>query len=504
MKARARLGYLALVALVALTLLALARSLALRIDHDEDIDALRFRLGVERFDVSALRPHAPFYPVYIAAAKLVAALGAPPRLALAWVSAGASAALTALTALLALEIFGPLAAALAGALAVASPFLWLLSEKLMSDMAGTSGIALALYLLTRARRSGAPAAAQRTAALVILGLGLGVRLSYFPFALVAVACVARAEGGSFAAYAGRARDLATGVVLWLVPLTLLAGARPLLMVTRIQALGHFTRWGGSALTVTSPTARLHGLVWGLWANLLGGAWPDAPRGRLLAAPLLALLLAVAARRAWRHFARAPELAPELPPELTLGTLAYLAWALLGQNTAYKPRHFLPLAPLLIVAIAGAAAELDARAPQRRLGAAAALILAASWFIDGALLAMEHRAPSPAAAIVRAVAETPTSDARPIVTRELVGMLAEGAPGRRLIFAPTTQALVDAVVASGPAGARVTSEALSTEARIALAARGLASTVELERVRSRYVDALWSDLALVAIRPTHSP
>src|SRR5262245_12974981 len=116
------------IALAALTLAALALRLAFRIDHDEDIDALRFRLGVERFDVAELRPHAPFYPVYIAAAKLIAGLGASPHLALAWISAGAGAALTAFTALLADELLGRRAAIIAGVLALGSPFLWLAAE----------------------------------------------------------------------------------------------------------------------------------------------------------------------------------------------------------------------------------------------------------------------------------------------------------------------------------------------------------------------------------------
>src|SRR5262245_66287592 len=105
------------IALAALTLAALALRLAFRIDHDEDIDALRFRLGVERFDAAELRPHAPFYPVYIATAKLIVLLGASSRLALAWISAGAGAALTALTALLAFELLRLRAAVTAGALA---------------------------------------------------------------------------------------------------------------------------------------------------------------------------------------------------------------------------------------------------------------------------------------------------------------------------------------------------------------------------------------------------
>src|SRR5262245_3952376 len=97
-------------AVAALAVAALALRLAYRIDYDEDIDALRFALGVERFDVAALRPHAPFYPVYIAAAKLISLAGASPRAALAFVSAAAGAATAAATALLAREIIGRRAA----------------------------------------------------------------------------------------------------------------------------------------------------------------------------------------------------------------------------------------------------------------------------------------------------------------------------------------------------------------------------------------------------------
>ena len=223
--------------LLGLGFVALALRLAYHIDHDEDLDSLRFRLAVERFDIAALRPHAPFYPVYIAAAKLVAGLGTSAHLALGIVSAAAGAALVVLTALLAFELLGRRAAWIAGALALASPFLWLSSEKLLSDVPGAAGTTAALWLLARARRVPGPdrAASLRTVALITLGVGLGVRLSYFPFAIVAMIVVARAEGGR-GAYLTRARDLAVGVVPWLVPLVILAGSRPLV----IAALGQGT------------------------------------------------------------------------------------------------------------------------------------------------------------------------------------------------------------------------------------------------------------------------
>jgi hypothetical protein len=483
-------------ALGALAIAAFTLRLAFRIAYDEDIDALRFRLGVERFDAADLRPHAPFYPVYIAAAKLLAWLFASPHLALALVSAIAGAALTTLTALLAFELLGRRAAVIAGALALASPFLWLSAEKLSSDMAGAAAVALSLWLLARARRKPEAAAWLRTTAMVIFGVGLGVRLSYVPFAIAGVVLVARAEGGG-AAYAARARDLATGVVLWLVPLVIVAGAKPLVAATWIQAIGHFTRWGGTALTISSPADRLYGIVWGIWANLLGGAWIDAPPSRWIGAPMIALLLFGAARRAL--FRGGTHETPA--PEIALGAIAYFVWAVFGQNTAYKPRHFLPLAPLLVVAIA-AGAEASHRfhtSARRWLGSAAAALLAVQWFADGASLVAAHREPSPAAALVRAAEADADRDRRPILTREIARLLTEGAPLRRVLLVTNDADLIDAVAATGPEGALITSEALSSSAIRALEARGFSLSVAFARPRSRYIDPLWNELTLVAAR-----
>ncbi|WP_437963281.1 hypothetical protein WMF04_26535 [Sorangium sp. So ce260] len=509
------------VALTALTAAALASRLLFRIDHDEDIDALRFALGVERFDVAELRPHAPYYPVFIAAAKGLALLGATPRAALALVSAASGAATVAFTALLAHAIAGRRAAAFAGVLALASPFLWLSSEKLLSDMAGAAGTTAALWLCARARRlrrapeaaspelaaREARAARSRTCALVLLGLGLGVRLSYFPFALACLAVIARSEGGRLA-WLARGRDLATGALAWLVPLVLIATPRDLVATTWVQGLGHFTRWGGTAITVSSPADRLHGVIWGIWANGLGGAWPDAPAARWLGAPILLALLAAAALRV-APLQRAARAARD-QPEVWASALAYFLWALLGQNIAHKPRHWLPLVPLLLVALAAGAAALSpalpapAGAPRGRAlrsAAPAALIaaLATQWIADAISLARQHQAPSPAAAIVGFLRDA-GAEQRPVLTRDLDRMIQEGAPGRRPVRVRSDDELVRSVEQAGPGGALITSEALSPAARDALAGRGHAISIRFARPRSRYVDALWSDLALLEATP----
>jgi hypothetical protein len=288
------------------------------------------------------------------------------------------------------------------------------------------------------------------------------------------------------AFAGRLRDLLVGVVLWLVPLVIVAGPGPLVAQARIQALGHFTRWGGSVLTVSSPTERLHGLVWGVWANVLGGAWPDAAWYRWLAAPILVLLLAVGLRSAapFRSFVRRQ-------PELVVSSLLYLLWAALGQNIAFKPRHLLPLTPALVAML-----SLGAEALAQRTRAAFALVslLAVEWMIDGERLARAHVSPSPVASVVRFLRDD--ADRRVVLTRELERMITMGAPARRVVAVPDDDALLRAVDAEGRVF--ITGEALSSDRIETLRRRGHSPIVAFARPRSRYVDSLWNELSLYAI------
>lgn len=479
----------------ALGLVALALRLAFLPDYDEDLDTLRFRLALERFDIAELRPHAPFYPLFLAPAKLLTLVGASPRAALGLVCALSGALLVVFLALLTFELLGRRAAQIATLLALASPFLWLSAVKLGSDTPGAASIVAALWLLARARRLPARAPALRTTAVVILGLGLGVRLSYFPFALACTWIVAREEGSPRALFA-RLRDLGAGVALWLLPLVLVAGARPLVAATFTQAFGHFGRWGGSALTVSSPTVRLYGLVWGLWANVLAGAWIDAPALRWLVAPILLVLLVAGASRA-RPLARAVR----LQPELALSMLAYFVWALLGQNTAGKPRHFLPLAPLAILALAAGADLLVAR---HRRATVLPIALALAWLVDGAALVRAHHHPSPVAAIARHLAEDAGRDGRVVIAGDAARLYLEGAKGRTIVWAPSDAALVDAALATGNAGALISGEALSPAARLALEQRGLSVAPAFGQPRSRYVDSLWYELLLFEARPRRLP
>jgi hypothetical protein len=479
-------------ALLALLLAAFALRFIYRIDYDEDIDSLRFALAVEHFDVASLRPHAPFYPVYIALAKVLALFVGSPHEALGLLGALSGALTVVFCALLGREVVGARAGWVAGLLALASPFLWLSSEKCSSDITGTAFVTAGLFCAAKARRAASRelAHALRTTALIVLGLGLGARLSYFPFAIGCLVAIA-AEEGRLRAFAARLRDLLVGIVVWLVPLIVVAGAGPLVVQTRIQALGHFTRWGGSVLTVSSPTERLYGLVWGAWANVLGGAWPDAPRLRWLGAPILVALLVFALRSAFplRAVARRH-------PEIVISSLLYLGWAALGQNIAFKPRHLLPLTPVLVVALARG---FEALAEATRASRASLLLVAAlalQWLVDGAGLARAHAAPSPAASVVRFLRDS--RDPRPVLSRDLERMIAAAAPGRRVIPARDEEALLLAVDAEKATGVYITSETLSEALQGTLQRHGHHATIVFSQPRSRYVDSLWNELSLYAV------
>ena len=169
------------------------------------------------------------------------------------------------------------------------------------------------------------------------------------------------------------------------------------------------------------------------------------------------------------------------------------WVVLGQNIASKPRHLLPLAPVLIIALAHGAEVL---AHRTRAGVPLVLALTLQWLIDGADLVRAHLTPSPAAAIVSYLREG--TDGRLVLSRDLERMIRARAPGRRVTAVRDDDEAARAVEPEGPSPVFITSEALSPELRAMLDARGYALRVAFSRPRSRYVDSLWNELALFEI------
>ena len=91
-----------------------------------------------------------------------------------------------------------------------------------------------------------------------------------------------------------------------------------------------------------------------------------------------------------------------------------------------------------------------------------------------------------------------------MTADLARMIAEGAPERRVLRAPSPAHVAPLVLAEAERGALITTEALTPDARAHLEARGYRLRVIFAAPRSRYIDSLWTELALVEAEPPLRP
>jgi 4-amino-4-deoxy-L-arabinose transferase-like glycosyltransferase len=387
-----------------LCLLALALRLLHSIDYAEELDSIRFLLAVDRFDIGDYRPHFPGYPVFVALGKVFNAFIADATRSLAYLCALCGALLVFPVYLVARVLWGRQAGLIASVLVVVNPMLWLYSEKLLSDTPGLlflfSAFACFFVGVVRERRwlilSGC----------LLIGLTLGVRLSYFPFVFTLLGLSLWARQGVFAASIA----VFLGVLLWLVPMVLASDWTTLVARGAVQGAGHFATWGGSVATVPDLGLRFAMLGWELLALGLNTWWNDRPL--IFIVPTLALLIcfSIYVLRGFRA---------EVLGRIWLWTLLalpYGLWIFFAQNITVKPRHALPLVVLALLAVASALARAINVGPRwlARLGVGCAAIWLVGQLASGYAIAHEHAAtPSNAVRLARDIGRecsSPTPDA----------------------------------------------------------------------------------------------
>lgn len=321
-----------------------------------DVDGVNFARALRAFDPLHQAPHLPGYPVYVAATKLFSILGSAEIGALVLPGllsfvAGAALLFAGLS-----RRTGPDVALGALSFAALAP-----GAVLAGAWPGSDGLGFSLLLAAVGLMAGWP---ERTLpAGVVLGLLLGVRLSWWP--LVASAVFVTPSPKRLAAGIGAA----TGV--WLLGLCLFAPPAALISGAALFARGHFLEWGGTAVTT-------HGRLGTAWSNLV-----DLQLGGPLVALATGALIAAAVARSEQPRWIAVSIAAALP---------YAAWVLLAQNVE-KTRHLVPLIPLL-----GGLAGLGlAGLPNARRFAAPALALSLGFVSFGRARAQGGQ-PAPAAAL----------------------------------------------------------------------------------------------------------
>ncbi len=376
------------------------------ITYIEDPDSLRFALSVaDEFDVAALQPHFPGYPVFWAAAELFSLPTGSFSASFSIVGGFATAGLVwALLRLWKRPLRSTEGAVLAGVV-VFNPLLWLMGNRYMPDLLGTTWAVATLAVLLRSlpTESGCK---ERTALMgvVLAGLLAGLRLSYLPLLLVPTLLVLwRSSKRGRLLLAGTA-----AVAVWLVPMVLDTGLWTLIDVAWGQTTGHFTDFGGTVQTESDLGRRLVGTMQGLWADGLGGWWPERHWSTALVG---AGALTAGGAGSWQLW-RSGALRGQHARVIAAGAVPYALWMFFFQNVVHKSRHVLPvLALLLPVLAAGAAALWRARS---WLSHGAVLVAAGAYATVTLVLVDQHRTPSAVAqakAFVENTAQTTSGPTR---------------------------------------------------------------------------------------------
>jgi hypothetical protein len=316
-----RLGLLALAAYAAL-LVASAPA------WPDDWDGMGFLESVRDFDLARFHPHPPGYPVYVALLRLAFAVTRDPMRAGVLVAAVSGVTAVVFVWAAARRLAGERAAWTCALLVAASPLAWRACSGVGSEGAALACLAACAYGLVAEPRAGSMALGLGAA------LGLGVRLSWAPIYLAALALAPRR---------GRARVWtlsALGCAGWGVPFVAAVGPSRLLALYETHFAGHASRWGGTIVTEPGGVR----LVWLARDVLVDGLGAGGdPLGLAIAA--LACVAVVQALVAWRGARwRA------WPAALVL-VVPYLVWIGVGQNLRDQPRHALPVAVALAAALA---------------------------------------------------------------------------------------------------------------------------------------------------------
>ena len=386
----------------------------------EDLDAANLHHALTHYDLALHMPHFPGYPVFVASARAVFAVTGDAVLALQLPGLGAWVGALALLWLAVDHHLGRRPAWLAWGLAAASPLTWLAAGRTGADALGVAlatGAVAAVALShegAKSKKETSPVHSARWLALgvVLASLAVGTRASLVPMFTGIMLVVAL--------HPARRSALGTGLLalaLWVIPFSAAAGPEVLDHASAFL-VGHFTSWGGTAFIADSEST---GLIYraGLWYESLLIHGLGLPDRSLLFTFIIgpvgfcAVVGAVTVPRRVLAF-------------LAVVAIPYMLWIWIGQNPE-KPRHLLPLLPLLAVVLGAGLARMP-----KAFGAIAPAVLLAITLPLGWTHA---HVPSPAAQLADWLVETQRPDHAQVFTGQSERVLGVLASGFRVEYAP---------------------------------------------------------------------
>ena len=324
-----------------LFILCIISRLLTSINYLEDIDSMRFALSLFDYDISKLRPHFPGYPVFCFFTKIIYFFTGSVKISFSIIG-GISTFLIIYFSNLILEKLTTEKTKLLSILLFLNPFLWILGNRYMSDIFGLSILMMIVYFtisgITSNNRK------QFFLAFFLIGIMSGVRVAFIPFIIPLLLYVfIYSKIVFFKCFF----IMFLGIIVWLIPLTLITGLNDFYAISINHIFGHFFKWGGSVITSDfSYIYRMTKIAESLWADCLGGYWDG--RNPLTLILSLGWIFSIYSFYKSKKIIKGQR--KKILKIIILSALVYLIWIFFFQNIVYKPRHVIPLLPFILMLI----------------------------------------------------------------------------------------------------------------------------------------------------------
>jgi len=300
----------------------------------EDIDSLRFALGVQDYSIINLQPHFPGYPIFLFFAKIVFFFANSLGITFSIIGGISIFIIIHFTCKLArIELNSP-AGLFCSAIIFFNPLLWILSNRYMPDIFGAAIMVAALYFLTLHTDFNY----RLMIGAFLTGILAGTRLSYLPVLIVpASIAVYKSETRKYLFY-----PFAIGIMVWLIPFVWVTGWDDLLLAASKQTMGHFTDFGGTSITENNWSLRLKNFSSSIWADGFGGYLVGRNWLTIILSIFFSFLLLLSAKSFINNFR-----SNDVTKLLFYSLLVYSIWILLFQNVIHKSRHVIPIIIVLL-------------------------------------------------------------------------------------------------------------------------------------------------------------
>ena len=319
--------------LILFTICVLSRAIT-SIYYIEDIDSLRFALGVQDYSVINLQPHFPGYPIFIFFAKIVFFFSNSLGITFSVMGGISIFIIIHFTCKLARIELNSLAGLFCSAIIFFNPLLWLLSNRYMPDIFGAAIMVAALYFLILHTDFNY----RLMIGAFLTGILAGTRLSYLPVLIVPAAlAVYNSETRIYFLY-----SFVIGIIVWLLPFIWVTGWDDLLLAASNQTIGHFTDFGGTSFTENNWSLRFKNFSSSIWADGFGGYLVGRHWLTLILSTVFIFISMLSANTIIKDFR-----SNDVSKLLFYSLIVYTIWILFFQNVIYKSRHVIQTAPYLL-------------------------------------------------------------------------------------------------------------------------------------------------------------